>query len=239
MRRLVATKDRPAYLDAMADLLVRQPTLETATALVCRVHARDPRSGCAVAPAQLCLLELRASVSADGRHVCLGCRLTPEVESANEGMDPFYFNLGRALNVDLGEETDLTAHRENREAAAQKKPQKQRRPSLRIAAAEDKAAPARSVPSSATSSLTNSEHKPRLHCGLAEAAALAAADAAAADALSAALPLGSPHTSSFDNQRKYLLERSQAAPAPKSPRRPAPSRRPSQAASQQTMPVSL
>ena len=45
MRRLVATRDRPAFVRAFADLLVKEPDLSSETTLLVHVNARaDPRS---------------------------------------------------------------------------------------------------------------------------------------------------------------------------------------------------
>jgi len=229
MRRLVATEDRPAYLAAMVDLLIAQPALESTTTLVCRVHSRNSSSGSNHHPAQLCLLELRASISLDGRHMCLGSRLTPETPGANAGMDRFFFDLGRGLNVDLSQVSDLSAQRARRrgkkEASRQSssaRQQRQRRPSSRkqLAAASAEVSereasppppPVIVTPTSSSSKRGDHKDKPRRFRVLAEAAAIAAADAAAADDAAAAVvpaPLGSPQTSSFDNQQRYLLERS-------------------------------
>ena len=235
MRRLVATEDRPAYLAAMVDLLVAQPALDSTTTLVCRVRSRDSSSSSSSGPDQpapLCLLELRASISPDGRHMCLGLRLTPETQGANAGMDRFFFDLGRGLNVDLSQGNDLSAQRARRRGkkeasrrSSSARQQRLQRPSSRqqLAATTEESEreasppspppPVIVTPTSSSSKRGDRKDKPRRFRVLAEAAAIAAADAAAADEATAAAvpaPLGSPQTSNFDNQQKYLMERSLA-----------------------------
>jgi hypothetical protein len=74
MHRLVAPRDRPAYLRAVADLLVRQSDLLCETSLLVHVHARR-------GPPVLCLAQMRASFSADGEAVVFGIKLIPMPDS--------------------------------------------------------------------------------------------------------------------------------------------------------------
>ena len=74
LRRLVATRDRPAYLRAVADLLVRQTDLLSETSLLVHINARR-------GPPTLCLMQMRASFSPDGDAVVFGYKLIPMPDS--------------------------------------------------------------------------------------------------------------------------------------------------------------
>jgi hypothetical protein len=80
MKRLVAQRDRPAYLRAAARLLVHLPQLASETSFMAHIVTRDGNR-------VLCLVQLRASFSADGENVVMGTKLIPVPEPRpGEGM---------------------------------------------------------------------------------------------------------------------------------------------------------
>lgn len=104
MRRLVGGRYRSSLLKTMGELLLGAPckdgTTEGATesqaSLVASVKRRDG------AGEALCLLDLRAYVSED--LVVIGVRLTPDPEEEfpdATSSDPMFYNLGKALKLDL------------------------------------------------------------------------------------------------------------------------------------------
>lgn len=78
MRKLVAARDRPAYLRATARLLVHLTVLAAETSFMAHVMSRDGNR-------VLCLVQLRASFSADGDNVVFGTKLIPVPDSRNAG----------------------------------------------------------------------------------------------------------------------------------------------------------
>lgn len=74
MKRLIATRDRPAYLRAAARLLVHLPQLGSETSFMAHIMTREGNR-------VLCLVQLRASFSADGENVVMGTKLIPVPEA--------------------------------------------------------------------------------------------------------------------------------------------------------------
>mmetsp|Transcript_64000 Transcript_64000/g.109859 ORF Transcript_64000/g.109859 Transcript_64000/m.109859 type:complete len:500 (-) Transcript_64000:178-1677(-) len=70
MRRLVLGCDRATYLKAVADMVVKGTDLLSETSLVVHIRARAHHP-------VLCLVQMRASFSADGDNVVFGTKLTP------------------------------------------------------------------------------------------------------------------------------------------------------------------
>lgn len=75
MRRLVATRDRPAYLKCMTELILRSAGLLSEASLICHIHTRQ------ASPPTLCLVTLRASFSPDGEEVVFGVKIAPLPDS--------------------------------------------------------------------------------------------------------------------------------------------------------------
>jgi len=74
MRRLVASRDRPTYLKAVEQLLVRNHDLLSETSLLAHVNARS-------GPPKLCLIQMRASFSPDGQAMVFGTKFIEMPES--------------------------------------------------------------------------------------------------------------------------------------------------------------
>mmetsp|Transcript_22825 Transcript_22825/g.26847 ORF Transcript_22825/g.26847 Transcript_22825/m.26847 type:complete len:612 (+) Transcript_22825:54-1889(+) len=81
MRRIVATRDRPAYLRAAARLLVHLPQMASETSFMAHIKGRTEGTNV------LCLVQMRASFSPDGENVVMGTKLmpVPEPRPGSEG----------------------------------------------------------------------------------------------------------------------------------------------------------
>jgi hypothetical protein len=73
MRKIVSQRDRPAYLRAAARLLVHLPQLASETSFMAHIMSREGNK-------VLCLVQMRASFSANGENVVMGTKLIPVPE---------------------------------------------------------------------------------------------------------------------------------------------------------------
>jgi hypothetical protein len=71
-KRLIASRDRSAYMKAVCSLMVNHPTMNSETVLLLHCNLRNSDSD-----AILCLCQIRVSMSVDGKDVCMGTKFTP------------------------------------------------------------------------------------------------------------------------------------------------------------------
>lgn len=84
MRRLVASRDRKAYLQCMTQLLLGSPELLSEASLICHINSRNGGTPL------LCHVTMRACVSPDGEEVVIGVKFAPLPESnyLNRPLEP-------------------------------------------------------------------------------------------------------------------------------------------------------
>jgi hypothetical protein len=71
-KRLIASRDRSAYMKAVCSLMVNHPTMNSESSLLLHCNLRNSDSD-----AILCLCQIRVSMSVDGKDVCIGTKFTP------------------------------------------------------------------------------------------------------------------------------------------------------------------
>jgi hypothetical protein len=78
-RLLISPKDRPAYFSALCQLLVENPNMSSETSLILNLIRRSEESSSSNQDRDcvLCLCNLRASISTDGRELVIGTKFTP------------------------------------------------------------------------------------------------------------------------------------------------------------------